>query len=102
MDSLEPVNRLKRAGRFSDALATLESTVVPQAMRLDSQVLKLELLERLRQHVQCGTLASLLVKSTALSPGQRSACEYVRGRIAFEKGDGSRDCSTTSRGVACN
>ncbi len=87
MDSLEPVNRLKRAGRFSDALATLESTVVPQAMRLDTQVLKLELLERLGQHVQCGTLASLLVKSKGLSPGQRSACEYVMGRIAFERGD---------------
>ena len=40
MDSLEPVNRLKRAGRFSDALATLESTIVPPAMRLDTQVTK--------------------------------------------------------------
>ncbi len=50
MDSLEPVNRLKRAGRFSHALATLESTIFPPSMRSDAQVLKLELLERMGQH----------------------------------------------------
>ena len=87
MDSREQINRLKRAGRFSHALAILESTTFPQNIRLDAQVIKLELLERLGQHGRCATLATLLLKSRELSAGQRSACEYVFGRIAFDAGD---------------
>ena len=87
MDSLELANRLKRTGRFTQALGTLESIRLSQAVRLDGQLLKLELLERVGQHRQASELAVFLLKSRGLSPGQRSTCEYVMGRIAFESGD---------------
>lgn len=87
MDSLEPANQLKRAGRFRQALKTLESTRVAQDVRLDAQLLKLELLERVGQHDQGSELAVFLLKSRGLSAGKRSTCEFVMGRIAFEAGD---------------
>ena len=67
MDSIEPATQLKRAGRFRDALATLESTRIAQDMRLDGQLLKLELFERVGQHDNGSQLAALLKKSRGLS-----------------------------------
>src|SRR5712691_11846775 len=87
MDSLEQASRLKRTGRFRQAFRTLESNRLPQNERLDGQLLKLELLERIGQHGHGSELGTLLLKSKELSAGQRSACEYVMGRIAFEAGD---------------
>ena len=86
MDSLEQTVRLKRTGRFRQALVTLESSRLAQDM-LEGQLLKLELLERVGQHRQGSDLATLLLKSQRLSAAQRSTCEYVMGRIAFECGD---------------
>jgi tetratricopeptide (TPR) repeat protein len=87
MDSLEPVNKLKSAGRFREALKTLESTKVAQDVRLDAQCLKLELLERVGRHAEGLELAALLLRSKGLSASRRSTCEFVMGRIAFEAGD---------------
>ena len=87
MDSLEPTNQLKRSGRFREALRTLESTRVPQDERVNAQLLKLELLERVGQHSRGSELAALILRSKGLSASHRSTCEFVMGRIAFEAGD---------------
>src|SRR5947207_294212 len=87
MDSLEPANQLKRRGRFREALRNLESVRVAQDVRLDAQLLKLELFERIGQHGHGSELAALLLKSKGLSASQRSTCEFVIGRIAFEAGN---------------
>src|SRR5947209_15942833 len=93
MDCLEPVGCLKRTGRFTEALRTLESTRISGEIRLQAQILKLELLERVGQHHQASELATFVLRSKSLSANERSACEYVMGRISFEAG-------RTDKGVA--
>ena len=100
MDSLEQSIRLKRTGRFRQALVTLESAKFAQGMRLDGQALKLELLERVGQHDQGSDVATLLLKSKGLSSGQRSTCEYVMGRIAFECGDTDTSIARLQRAIS--
>jgi DNA-binding NtrC family response regulator/tetratricopeptide (TPR) repeat protein len=56
-------------------------------MRLDAQLLKLELLERVGQHDLCSELAGVLLRSRGLSASRRSVCEFVMGRIACESGE---------------
>ena len=100
MDSLEAVNRLKRAGRFADALQTLESSTASQRKHPDIQLLKVELLERVGRHAQSSALAALLMKSRELSASQRSLCEYAIGRTALEAGDTDSGVAHLQRAIS--
>src|SRR5438552_2691555 len=87
MKVLEEAIRLKRAGRFSGALETIESERSLGRDTLATQLLTLELLERVGRHRQALTLVQQLSKSKGLSRVQSGMVEYIFGRIRLEAGD---------------
>jgi hypothetical protein len=87
MDSLENAYRLKRAGRFPDALLALGEAWLPPTARIAAEVLRAELLEGVGQHRQAMALATSLLRSRQLRPADHGACEYILGEILLEDGD---------------
>ena len=87
MESLENAYRIKRAGRFSEALAALDKANQPPAPHIASAVLRAELLEAIGQSESAKALATSLLQSRKLLPPDRSACEYVLGAILMDEGD---------------
>jgi len=96
MESLEPVLRLTRLGRFGDALHALEEGKKPTAAR-DGEILRAELLEQVGMLDEGLAVASTLQRSKQLTAPQRSRCEAVIGRILFEKGDTESGLSRLQR-----
>src|SRR5437867_894566 len=87
MNSFEEAKQLGHTGRFLDALRCLEAEMAGHANRTDAQILKAELLERLGRHSQSRAAVFLTLKTRNLTASQRSACEYVTGRLDLEEGD---------------
>ena len=87
MESLENAYRIKRAGRFSDALVALDQANNPPALHIASAVLRAELLEAIGQKESAKALATSLLQSRRLRPLDKSACEYVLGAILMDEGD---------------
>jgi len=87
MESLENAYRLKRSGRFLDALLALGEASRPPVARIAAEVLRAELLEGVGQHRRAMALATALLRSRQLKAADQSACEYVLGEILLEDGD---------------
>jgi DNA-binding NtrC family response regulator/tetratricopeptide (TPR) repeat protein len=87
MEFLEDVNRLKQAGRFSDALVALGRFTPTQGLARPAEVLRIELLEAIGQHRDATALAGSLLRVRQLQPTERSACEYILGKILVDEGN---------------
>jgi tetratricopeptide (TPR) repeat protein len=87
MNSFEKAKQLSNAGRFLDALRCLEAEESGHSDRIETQILRAELLERLGRQSQSRTAVALSLRAKNLTASQRSACEYVTGRLDLEEGD---------------
>jgi DNA-binding NtrC family response regulator/tetratricopeptide (TPR) repeat protein len=94
---LEQVSELRKRGRFSDALRSLEAAgSSPQTPFL---VVKLELLELVGDHAAARFLAERLLRSVRLTTGQRASCENVLGRVLVEDGQAEQAISRMQRAL---
>lgn len=84
--SLSRAQELTRAGRFADALAVLEHTTLPTADRVESEVLKTTLLERLGQHQRSRHMAEKSLRSRGLLPALRSDCHLTLALLDLDAG----------------
>jgi DNA-binding NtrC family response regulator/tetratricopeptide (TPR) repeat protein len=99
----EPIGvatELASSGRFADALAAIESTVVPQGQRIPADVLTVRLLERTGRHEASRALADRLLRSRRLAAGQQSSCELALGQIDWENNDADAAVDHLQRAVA--
>src|SRR5437763_15367342 len=82
---LDRIGQLIDEGRYSEALADLESlpTNAPSESRTD--VLRAELYERVGKLAQAKTLIEAIVRSHRATSTELSACELTRGRIEWEE-----------------
>ena len=87
MEFLEEANRLKQAGRFSDSLIALSKITPTQTLTRSAEALRVELLEAIGQHRHATTLATSLLRSKQLQSAERSACEFILGKILVEEGN---------------
>jgi tetratricopeptide (TPR) repeat protein len=74
----------EREGRFSSALQALDRGTVGAGEKRAADVLRAQLLERTGKYVQSKALIGTLVKMKDLSPRDRSACELVSARLAWD------------------
>jgi len=77
---------LWRAGRYLDALASLDRVPPEPADRLASDVLRMQLAERLGQYGRSRYLAERLLRSRSLSPLFKSDCRFALGLIDWDEG----------------
>jgi transcriptional regulator with PAS, ATPase and Fis domain/tetratricopeptide (TPR) repeat protein len=84
---LAEAQRLVHEGDFMAALKVLDGFTASGETRVEGQVLKAEVLERLGRSTQSRAIASSIVKTTRnLASTHRAACEYILGKIAREEG----------------
>src|SRR5262245_25172995 len=86
MNPIDSVRQLKFAGRFSSALRELDGLRIPAEFKVEAQLLKAELLERVGRPGQARVAIETLFKSNELSLSQQGRCEYVLGKAATEDG----------------
>jgi len=87
MESLDNAYRFKRAGRFSHALTALGDARATQASGRAADVLRVELLEAIGQHTNATLLARSLLRTKQLNSADKSACEFILGKILVDEGD---------------
>ncbi len=100
---LEPVDfaiRLTTAGRFAEALHTIETASLRQEKRTVADVLMIQLLERTGRHDASRALTERLLRSKALTKRHRSVCELVLGRIDWERNGTEAAIAHLQRAVA--
>ena len=84
MNQLDVAIGLNAEGRFTDALAALETFTPDPNSRNAKLVLRAELLERVGRLGQSRALLEGFAKSKHISLAERSSCEFVLGKIALE------------------
>ncbi len=85
MAALQDVHDLMVSGQYGAALRALDGRTGVD--RFTSDLLRLELLERLGEHAEARALVQQLARRRALLPGAKSICEFVLGRIEWDAGD---------------
>jgi tetratricopeptide (TPR) repeat protein len=79
--------RLNDEGRFTEALRALnDEQNGPTPRNARTEVLRAELLERVGRFGQARAILQALGKNRLLSPGERSSCEFIIGKIDWEEG----------------
>jgi transcriptional regulator with PAS, ATPase and Fis domain/tetratricopeptide (TPR) repeat protein len=101
MASLDEAYRLKGAGRFSDALVALAEAKATLATGHAPEVLRAELLEAIGQRTRAMTIAVSLLKSKQLRLVDKSACEFIVGKILVDEGDISEGMQHLQRSASC-
>jgi tetratricopeptide (TPR) repeat protein len=86
MSSLEKARALAAAGQFQDALQTLGSASVSRDLRLASEVLHAELLERTGRYKRAKEQASAVLNARNASETHKWSCHLTLGRISCEEG----------------
>ena len=86
MDRLQQAFEHERSGRFVLALDDLEHASIPGDRKIDAQVLKAGVLERLGRHSQGRAVAMSVLSSRNATARARARCECILGRIEREKG----------------
>jgi len=86
MSSLSEAKQLAREGRFLEALSTLNAGGAERNRRVELEVLRVELLERVGSYAAARTQADELLHLKTLSKAERSACEQVIGRAYLASG----------------
>ena len=84
---LTQVSILQQQGRFLEALALLESVRVPHQDRLEGEVLRGELYERVGRYREARALAERLIALTGLTHEYRARCECILGLIDSDEGN---------------
>ena len=88
MDALGSAKQLTLEGRFVEAFKVLSEP--PSGLdKRASDVLRVEVLERIGRYSQCRTLAESLLKSRDLSLRDRGSCEFVLGLVELNNGNGA-------------
>lgn len=87
MTTLAHTKEFAASGRFGQALAALGESQISGDDRIGAEVLRTELFERVGRLGQSRALAQRLLRAKGLTLADRSACEYVLGRIASEDGE---------------
>src|SRR5262245_21018674 len=82
MAGFELAARLKRDGRFAEALAALPTSNISA----QSEVLRAELLERLGRYGESRSIAERLLKGHRIEHRDRSTCHIVVGRANWNEG----------------
>ncbi|MGE3508475.1 MAG: sigma 54-interacting transcriptional regulator [Vicinamibacterales bacterium] len=83
---LHDAKTLIRSGRFADALKTLTAGPTSTAERLEAEILRVSLLERLGQHAQSRDLAERALRSRSLAPAFQSDCRFSLGMLDYDAG----------------
>jgi hypothetical protein len=86
MDALTHARQLTSEGRFSDALAILQSSTTFRSLHPATGALWAELLERLGRADEAHDRIDRLLRSRMLTPPDRSLSYYVLGRIEASRG----------------
>src|SRR6185503_622738 len=86
MSSLSEAKQLAREGRFLEALSTLNAGGAERNRRVELEVLRVELLERVGSYAAARTQADEILHLKTLSKAERSACEQVIGRAYLASG----------------
>jgi hypothetical protein len=81
LNELDIAVGLSAQGRFVEALTALEKITPDTNSKNAKLVLRAELLERVGRIGQSRVLLDELERSRTASMGERSSCEFVRGRI---------------------
>jgi DNA-binding NtrC family response regulator/tetratricopeptide (TPR) repeat protein len=84
---LSQVSVLQQHGRFTEALALLESVRVPHQDRMESEVLRAELYERTGRYHDARAIAERLISLTGLAVEHRARCECTLGLIDSDEGN---------------
>jgi tetratricopeptide (TPR) repeat protein len=87
MESLHIIRQLRDSGKFSQALNELEKARVGPSERLQSEILRAELLERTGHYSESRQLAEALLRKTSLADPDRGACELILGRARVACGE---------------
>jgi transcriptional regulator with PAS, ATPase and Fis domain len=85
MTALHSVRELIATGRYGAAQRALDSR--SPGDRLVTDLLKLEILERVGQHNEARALAHQFLKRRGLPPDAKSTCEFVLGRLEWDAGN---------------
>jgi DNA-binding NtrC family response regulator/tetratricopeptide (TPR) repeat protein len=75
-----------RAGRFVDALRTLDGGAATTAEKQGADILRVSLLERLGHYSRSRFLAEKALRSKGLPPAYQSDCRFVQGLIDWDEG----------------
>jgi DNA-binding NtrC family response regulator/tetratricopeptide (TPR) repeat protein len=84
MNPLDLVKKLEYTGHFAEALRELEATRVPSEFRLEAQLLRAELMERVGRAGQARLIADAVLKVKGLTSAHLGRCEYISGKVATE------------------
>src|SRR5438477_4461241 len=85
MTAFQNVRDLVASGQYVAALRALDGGIAVD--RLTNDLLRVELLERVGQHIEARILVEQIVKRRALPPDARSTCEFVLGRAEWDAGN---------------
>lgn len=77
---------LSRSGRFLDALKDLDAVPATPAERIEADVLRVHLCERLGEYSRSRYLAERLLRGRSLSPLHQSDCRFALGLIDWDEG----------------
>src|SRR6187401_2618416 len=80
MIPLLEAKRLARAGQFLDALKALNAGEIDRGRRIEADVLRAELLERLGDYTAAQAHAEQVLRSRSPTESDRSTCNQVIGR----------------------
>ena len=96
----EDTPRLISAGRFTEALRTLEAATGPKPADPEMGVLRAELLERTGAYLQSRLIAERLLASRGLSVSHQARCEFVLGIVDWGSGNTEEATVHFQRAVA--
>ena len=77
---------LARAGRYAESLKVLDGCALKTAERTGSEVLRVELLERLGRYAKCRSLGERLLRFGGLSSAHQSAVHFTLGMVDWDDG----------------
>ena len=84
MNPIDSVKKLLYSGRFAEALRELEGSRIPSDSRIEAQVLRAELMERVGRPGVARSVVEALLTVKDLSASNRGRCEVVLGKAATE------------------
>jgi DNA-binding NtrC family response regulator len=99
MSESRSAKQLALDGRFADAFKVLNESG-PGSDKRASDVLRLELLERLGRYGQCRALAESLFRTKGLDARDRGNCEFVIGLVELNNGNASEAVSRFHRAIS--
>src|SRR5215471_918691 len=101
MDSLQQAKELRDAGLFREALDCVDQVPSESIDRVQAQVLRAEMLERVGRPADAQLIARKLLSSKVLGWSDRSTCDFVLARIAIERREFDSAVAHLNRSIGC-